>query len=226
MLRKEVQPQSNSNNQFALLFDSDSDESVCHDSKAVCNTVVEPTIVSPTSLASLASASDMPLSPSVSKLPDSPPFRVWVRDDKEGSSDRFNSDEHSTLFSSPFHRTKLAEKKRWNRPRFQKDDDGWVSISWNQPQFLEEPEGTLTPPESDFPSLLLRGSEAPKILSESIDRHTDTSDKDSAAVWAERVKKCLEKAELSRPAKEPREGLDRLSFFRRAIVAPAPVAEN
>ena len=153
-----------------------------------------------------------------------PQFRVWARGPEEAhesqrNQSRFTGDEIlppkdlSILFSSPFHRAKLAEKKRWNRPRFQKDDEGWVSISWNQPQFLDESEPkeeSLTPPAKEghieFPSLLLRGS-------------VDTEpEKDSAAVWAERVKKCLEKAE-SRPS--PKE---RLSFFRRAIVAPAPPA--
>jgi len=164
--------------------------------------------------------------PPSDSLDNQPQFRVWARGPEDAhesqrNQSRFTGDEIlppkdlSILFSSPFHRAKIAEKKRWNRPRFQKDDEGWVSISWNQPQFLDESEPketqeSLTPPAKEghieFPSLLLRGS-------------VDTEpEKDSAAVWAERVKKCLEKAE-SRPS--PKE---RLSFFRRAIVAPAPDA--
>jgi hypothetical protein len=42
------------------------------------------------------------------------------------------------VFSSPF------SKKRWNKPRFKEDTDGWVSIRWNQPQFQEEGPAPLT----------------------------------------------------------------------------------
>lgn len=36
------------------------------------------------------------------------------------------------VFSSPF------SKKRWAKPRFKEDTEGWVSIRWNQPQFEED----------------------------------------------------------------------------------------
>ena len=149
-------------------------------------------------------------------------YRVWLTDDV--SANRFGV--QPPPFSSPF--TKGSQ--RWNRPRFQEDSDGWTSISWTQPQFVEDTAKSVasTPSEEDdaspvqavrggtteFPSLLLRSTldSAPPPV--------------TAAMWAERVKKQLDKAEAAREEKgrlkaEAREETpldDRLSFFRRARV--------
>ena len=55
--------------------------------------------------------------------------RTWPTPSKQGE----------TAFSSPF------SKKRWNKPRFKEDTEGWVSIRWNQPQFQDDvPSTTVT----------------------------------------------------------------------------------
>jgi hypothetical protein len=125
-------------------------------------------------------------------------FRVWADEAVPGASN---------VFSTPFSRA--AVQKRWNHPRFQEDSEGWTSISWTQPQFIDDAasekksvtseEDIPVPviPPQEFPSLLLRGT---------IDDVKETP----AAVWAERVKKQLDKAEAARATR--REG--RLSFFR------------
>lgn len=125
----------------------------------------------------------------------SPPFRVWALDESEK---RFKQD--TNIFSSPFSR-----KKGWSKPRFKEDSEGWVSIEVGQPteevpQVEENLEDfSLTPQE--FPSMLTRG------------------DQETAAFWAEKVKKSLDRAEKIRV--EFKRGKDnssdigtRLSFFR------------
>jgi hypothetical protein len=124
----------------------------------------------------------------------SPPFRVWSLDDAEK---RFKND--TNVFSSPFSR-----KKGWSKPRFKEDGEGWVSIEVGKPVEDEEEQApvedfSLAPQE--FPSMLTRG------------------DQETATLWAEKVKKSLERAEKIRV--EFKRGKDnssdmgtRLSFFR------------
>ena len=127
--------------------------------------------------------------------PSSPPFRVWSLDDAEM---RFKAD--TNVFSSPFSR-----KKGWSKPRFKEDSEGWVSIEVGQPTEDAPPvkesleDFSLAPQE--FPSMLTRG------------------DQETAAFWAEKVKKSLDRAEKIRV--EFKRGKDnssdlgtRLSFFR------------
>ena len=132
--------------------------------------------------------------------PSSPPFRVWSLDDAEM---RFKAD--TNVFSSPFSR-----KKGWSKPRFKEDSEGWVSIEVGQPTPEDVPsteesveDFSLTPQE--FPSMLTRG------------------DQETAAFWAEKVKKSLDRAEKIRV--EFKRGKDnspdigtRLSFFRGGSV--------
>ena len=148
------------------------------------------------------SDSDSSLAPAIlapSPAPAPPAqFRVWADEAVPGASN---------VFSTPF--TRASVQKRWNHPRFQEDSEGWTSISWTQPQFVDDvasekksvtsEEDIPVPviPPQEFPSLLLRGT---------IDDVKETP----AAVWAERVKKQLDKAEAARATR--REG--RLSFFR------------
>lgn len=61
-------------------------------------------------------------------MPESPPMRTWPAPERN-------------VFSSPF------SKKRWAKPRFKEDTEGWVSIRWNQPQF----EDTVSPSTSLAP---------------------------------------------------------------------------
>jgi hypothetical protein len=129
----------------------------------------------------------------------SPPFRVWSLDDAEK---RFKND--TNIFSSPFSR-----KKSWSKPRFKEDGEGWVSIEVGKPSEEQEQEQeqdlpameefSLAPQE--FPSMLTRG------------------DQETATLWAEKVKKSLDRAEKIRV--EFKRGKDnspdmgtRLSFFR------------
>jgi len=123
----------------------------------------------------------------------SPPFRVWSLDDAEK---RFKND--TNIFSSPFSR-----KKGWSKPRFKEDGEGWVSIEVGKPEEVEVSPAiedfSLAPQE--FPSMLTRG------------------DQETATIWAEKVKKSLERAEKIRV--EFKRGKDnsadmgtRLSFFR------------
>lgn len=214
-------------NHFACLAsDSDSsDEEVAPSSASSASSA-------PSSSAS--SASSAPASSSKNVAPSVPTeqYRVWLQDDTPGN--RFTV--QPTTFSSPF-----TKAKRWTRARFQEDSDGWTSISWSQPQFVEDSvaEPALdaksvgsTPSDEDippvqtsstheFPSLLLRSTvdESPS------QQQQQTSS--TAAMWAERVKKQLDKAEAVREekgrlkAEAVREGAkldDRLSFFRRARV--------
>jgi broad specificity phosphatase PhoE len=139
--------------------------------------------------------------------PSSPPFRVWSVDDSEK---RFKPD--TNIFSSPFSR-----KKGWAKPRFKEDGEGWVSIEIGKPTEVPAVEEkshasmedfSLTAQElapQDFPSMLNRG------------------DQETAAIWAEKVKKSLDRAEKVRV--EFKRGKDnssdigtRLSFFRGATV--------
>ena len=177
-----------------------------------------------------APASSAPASSSAPAPAPAEQYRVWLQDDTPGN--RFTV--QPTTFSSPF-----TKGKRWTRARFQEDSDGWTSISWSQPQFVEDsvdqkpaldtksvdstPSDEDIPPvqtssTQEFPSLLLRST---------IDESPLQQPSSTAAMWAERVKKQLDKAEAAREekgrlkAEAVREGAkldDRLSFFRRARV--------
>ena len=108
----------------------------------------------------------------------SPPFRVWADD----SEKRFKND--TNIFSSTFSR------KKWSKPRFKEDGEGWVSIEAGQ---------------QDFQSMLSRG------------------DQETANLWAEKVRKSLERAEKVRVEfKKEKDNSSnigtRLSFFRNATI--------
>jgi hypothetical protein len=159
------------------------------------------------SFAALAE-SDSDLEESFTDIDKSPPprVRVWTIDDADI---RFKND--TNIFSSPFSR-----KKNWTRPRFKEDDEGWVSIQVGQPDKSDEAEVTDMPEISEisytskeeipsqgqaFPSMLTRG------------------DQEIALVWAEKVKKSLEKAEKVRSEFKRGKIADigtKLSFFRKA----------
>ena len=144
-------------------------------------------------------------------------YRTWIRDESEN---RFAGDEvKKNIFSSPFSK----HKKSWSQQRSREDNEGWVSIRWTQPLFEEsaqsEPE-TLSvqyeprTEEMQFPSLLTRGNASipTKIIPSSED------DNLNASMWAERIKKNLEKAEQNRMNKQKEEPpATRLSFFRTQI---------
>jgi hypothetical protein len=127
----------------------------------------------------------------VSESKPSPPFRVWSVDDAEK---RFKHD--TNIFSSPF-----ARKKAWSKPRFKED---WVSIEVGKEgegEGVEAGAGAEEEETHEFPSMLSRG------------------DQERAVLWAEKVKKSLERAEKVRV--EFKRGKDtssdigtRLSFFR------------
>jgi len=131
----------------------------------------------------------------VEQKPSSPPFRVWSLDESEK---RFKQD--TNIFSSPFSR-----KKGWAKPRFKEDSEGWVSIEVGHPTeegpSVEESLEDFSLAPQEFPSMLTRG------------------DQETAAIWAEKVKKSLDRAEKIRV--EFKRGKDnssdmgtRLSFFR------------
>jgi hypothetical protein len=150
-------------------------------------------------------------------------FRTWTRDESE---QRFTNEEiKGNIFSSPFSKTKHIQKQ-WSKPRFREDNDGWVSIRWSQPQFQDnfevhdevsakdQTQDKVQVEESQFPSLLTRGDSVKQSQEDNI----------SAVVWAEKIKKNLERAELTRCAKAREnsqkfiEPFGRLSFFRRPMV--------
>jgi hypothetical protein len=207
-------------NQFACLAtDTDSDSESEVPPSASASAPSAPSALAPPAPSPPASASTAATNVATDRESQ---YRVWITDDV--SANRFGV--QPPPFSSPF--TKGSQ--RWNRPRFQEDGDGWTSISWTQPQFVEDTAKSVasTPSEEDdaspvqtlpggtteFPSLLLRSTidSAPPPV--------------TAAMWAERVKKQLDKAEAAREEKgrlkaEAREETpldDRLSFFRRARV--------
>jgi hypothetical protein len=176
----------------------------------------QPVVKSGNPFAALASDSDSEkeevikvseeVAPESESKQSSPPFRVWSLDDAEK---RFKND--TNIFSSPFSR-----KKSWSKPRFKEDGEGWVSIEVGQPSERQEEheqekdlpameEFSLAPQE--FPSMLTRG------------------DQETATIWAEKVKKSLDRAEKIRV--EFKRGKDnspdmgtRLSFFRGGMPGP------
>ena len=151
----------------------------------------EPVVTTSNPFAALASDSEHEEENEIVEEKPSPPFRVWTVDDAEK---RFKND--TNIFSSPFSR-----KKGWSKPRFKEDGEGWVSIEVGQPeQETSQVESEVLVPQ-EFPSMLTRG------------------DQETATIWAEKVKKSLERAENVRV--EFKRGKDnssnigtRLSFFR------------
>jgi hypothetical protein len=140
-------------------------------------------------------------------------YRTWIRDESEN---RFAGDEvKKNIFSSPFSK----HKKSWAPQRSREDNEGWVSIRWTQPQFEEslpsEPD-TLSvqyeprTEEMQFPSLLTRGNA--NIPTKIVPSPED--DNFNASMWAEKIKKSLEKAEQNRMNKQKEDPPTRLSFFK------------
>jgi len=114
------------------------------------------------------------------------------------------SEPHVNIFNSPFYKHKRGGFKHNTRPRFVDEDttnlekEAEQRVAYEErPSFLREYTNTYTentiviPPEED----------------------TST-----AAMWADKVKECLEKAEAARAKPDDfHESLNRLSFFRRPI---------
>jgi hypothetical protein len=162
-----------------------------------------------------------------------PTFRTWSHQEEEN---RFKTEDmKKNIFSSPFSKGRKG-LKQWSRPRFKENEEGWMSIRWNQPQFQEEEEFEKVAveyeprTEEDFPALIESAAlESRKVMvvEDSPASWNKEEEALTAVVWAERIKRSLEKAELSRSikAKETRtidqpdfkESLGRLSFFRRPV---------
>ena len=122
-------------------------------------------------------------------------MRKWTNPDSES---------HVNIFNSPFYKGKRPPFKQNTRPRFV--DDEWSSIG--------EEHGTKVTYEERVPSL--RG-EAKTPTGETI-IFPPEEDMTTAAMWAEKVKECLEKAEAARGKSDDfHESLNRLSFFRRPM---------
>lgn len=131
--------------------------------------------------------------------PVSPQFRVWNTDDDT----RFKRE--NNIFSSPFSRKRGAM-----RPRFKEDNEGWVSIQVGQPEESPPLDSGLT---EDIPDISLPPQAFPSML--------NRGDQETALIWAEKVKKSLERAERLRG--EFKRGKDavyssgsKLSFFRKS----------
>ena len=122
-------------------------------------------------------------------------MRKWTNPDSES---------HVNIFNSPFYKGKRPAFKQNTRPRFV--DDEWTSIG--------EEHGTKVTYEERVPSLR---SEAKTPTGDTI-IFPPEEDTTTAAMWAVKVKECLEKAEAARAKPDDfHESLNRLSFFRRPI---------
>ena len=122
-------------------------------------------------------------------------MRKWTNPDSES---------HVNIFNSPFYKGKRTAFKQNTRPRFV--DDEWTSIG-------EEP-GTRVTYEERVPTV--RG-EAKTPTGDTI-IFPPEEDTTTAAMWAVKVKECLEKAEAARAKPDDfHESLNRLSFFRRPM---------
>lgn len=133
--------------------------------------------------------------------PVSPQFRVWNTDDDP----RFKRD--NNIFSSPFSR-----KRGTLRPRFKEDNEGWVSIQVGQPEESPPLESSGLEHAEEIPDISLPPQAFPSML--------NRGDQETALIWAEKVKKSLEKAERLRG--DFKRGKDtvyntgaKLSFFRK-----------
>ena len=160
-----------------------------------------------------------------------PAFRTWSHQEEEN---RFKTEDmKKNIFSSPFSKGRKG-LKQWSRPRFKENEEGWMSIRWNQPQFQEEEEFEKVAveyeprTEEEFPALADNVAPGKVVVVEDSPASWNKEEEAlTAVVWAERIKRSLEKAELSRSikAKETRtidqpdfkESLGRLSFFRRPV---------
>jgi hypothetical protein len=122
-------------------------------------------------------------------------MRKWTNPDSES---------HVNIFNSPFYKGKRPAFKQNTRPRFV--DDEWTSIG--------EEHGTKVTYEERVPSLR---SEAKTPTGDTI-IFPPEEDTTTAAMWAVKVKECLEKAEAARAKPDDfHESLNRLSFFRRPM---------
>lgn len=138
-------------------------------------------------------------------LEKSPTFRTWAKDD----TNRFQ-EKKTNIFSSPF------TKKTWKR-HIQEDTEGWFNIRTNKPLFQEESSDTSH--VENVKDTYSDNSPPPLDLKEE-----DMNTSDSAIIWAERIKKSLERAESARVKskvsdEEFKEALGRLSFFRRPLTS-------
>lgn len=114
------------------------------------------------------------------------------------------SEPHVNIFNSPFYKKKKGAFKHNTCPRFVDEDTTILEKEAEQkvtyevrPSFLREYTQTYTEDTIVIPP------------------EEDTS---SAAMWAEKVKESLEKAEAARTKPDDfHESLNRLSFFRRPI---------
>jgi hypothetical protein len=216
-------------NMFSVLADSDTDNEV---DVAECKQAgvghVSPFFVPEGEVADAdAEASD-----------DKPAFRVWTQAEEEN---RFKTEEiKNNIFSSPFSKGKKVVSRQWSRPRFKENEEGWTSIRWNQPQFQNEeevPEGELQPEEVHEEAEAEADADAFPSLRKSEPWGSSRPDQEpvSAVVWAERIRRSLERAEASRAAKSKdnrlvdqddfKESLGRLSFFRRPVIAEIVLTE-
>lgn len=114
-----------------------------------------------------------------------------------------DSESHVNIFNSPFYKGKRPPFKQNTRPRFV--DDEWTSIG--------EEQGTKVTYEERVAS----ANEAKTPTGDTI-IFPPEEDTTTAAMWAEKVKECLEKAEAARAKPDDfHESLNRLSFFRRPM---------
>lgn len=122
-------------------------------------------------------------------------MRKWTNPDSES---------HVNIFNSPFYKGKRPAFKQNTRPRFV--DDEWTSIG--------EEHGTKVTYEERAPTVR-DGAKTPTGDTIIFPPEEDTT---TAAMWAVKVKECLEKAEAARAKPDDfHESLNRLSFFRRPM---------
>lgn len=171
----------------------------------------------------------------------SPPFRTWAVD---GDEKRWNLDGKKNIFSSPFSK----QKRTSSRPYQPESKEGWTSIRLPEeyeaktPPFPETQTETaetqekekdeelpkLDLPPQEFPSLFTRGNAKGIVLETTIPTPSlaDSLENVSALMWAERIKRSLERAEQIRAekARQPTASAEdlmrsvgRLSFFRRSL---------
>jgi hypothetical protein len=114
------------------------------------------------------------------------------------------SESHVNIFNSPFYKGKRPAFKQNTRPRFV--DEEWTSIA-------EESGAKVT--YEDRAPIAREEAKTPTGNTIIFPPEEDTT---TAAMWAEKVKECLEKAEAARAKPDDfHESLNRLSFFRRPM---------
>lgn len=122
-------------------------------------------------------------------------MRKWTNPDSES---------HVNIFNSPFYKGKRPAFKQNTRPRFV--DEEWTSIA-------EESGAKVT--YEDRAPIAREEAKTPTGNTIIFPPEEDTT---TAAMWAEKVKECLEKAEAARAKPDDfHESLNRLSFFRRPM---------